>query len=536
VIVLLAVQAAFAAQVSLRVAADQLREGQTVGLEVLVVDAVPKGVPELNVPAGLQVEYRGQTRQRQIINFQPTSSTTFSYSLTMVSPGEHVLPPVAVSTDAGVVTSAPLPLRVEPREVSAGDALEAKLSSTVAWVGQVLVYNLRFQTNERVINGRWSPPDAPGFMPEPTVEPQTAEFNIEQDGKPLSVMQLAYPVRASSPGSWTIPAGVLQAQFAVAADPRKRRRVDSFIDGLGALGNVRTEVYSAKPIPVEVRELPAEGRPPDASGLVGRFAVTARPSATEARVGDTITLEVELSGDGPLAGYTLPPLSGDSFRVYDDQPVVDARVEDGAYIARAAYKRAIVPQQPGTLELPPIEIAYFDPGTASWSRARSEPIRLEVTGESEQIALEPFGGAGPARSVDALGEDILPIRTDPSLQPPWQTGAAAALVVPGALALMVQGGAALRRRRVRVAKEERPGFDALPADPEARLARLEEIFRTAVAEKVGVAPAALCRDDLSRLGPAAPAAEQLYRALEQARYGGTTRVPEAELRAFVEGL
>ncbi|MFN7147627.1 MAG: BatD family protein, partial [Myxococcota bacterium] len=362
--------------------------------------------------------------------------------------------------------------------------LVATLGTDVAWVGQVLVYDLRFQTDERVVNGRWSPPDAPGFAVEPSVEPVTAEYTLQQDGKPLSVMELHYPIRASAAGKWTIPAGVLQAQFAV-TDTRSRRSPANFIDGIGPFGNVRTEVYSSKPIDVEVRELPTEGRPADATGLVGQFAIEAKASETEVRVGDTVTVEVTVTGDAPLAGFSLPPLAGDGFRVYDDQPVVEARIEDGRYQARATFKRAIVPVAPGNVAVPPIELAYFDPAAEAWARASTAPIELKVGGEASLPNVIAEGGNAAPRGVDATGEDILPIRTDPSLSTPPPRALAAVLLAPGGLALLFQAARSLGRRR-KIEEAERPlGFGDPPADPDARLAALERIFRERVAARLG---------------------------------------------------
>jgi hypothetical protein len=48
------VQAALAAQVALRLDTEQIREGQTVRLDLQVVDATPAAVPRLDVPAALR--------------------------------------------------------------------------------------------------------------------------------------------------------------------------------------------------------------------------------------------------------------------------------------------------------------------------------------------------------------------------------------------------------------------------------------------------------------------------------------------------
>ncbi|MES2639134.1 MAG: BatD family protein [Myxococcota bacterium] len=525
------VQAAFAAQVVLQLESNEVREGQAVPLELVVIDAVPRAVPRLDVPDGLQVVYRSQSQQRQIINFQSTSSTTFSYTLTAVRAGEYALGPVTVPTDAGELSTAPLRVRVAPRASGGAEALTGDIGVDHVWVGQVLVYHLRFQTEKNVVSGRWTPPAPSGFTAEPTVEPVTSEYRLEQDGKPLSIQELYFPLRASAPGKWTIPGGVLQAQYAV-TDKSSRRRNSPF-EGIGAFGNVRYEVYSAAPIDVEVRAVPVEGRPADATELVGRYTIAAKASDGKARVGDTVTVEVVIEGDGVLAGFSLPPLAGSDFRVYDDQPVVESRIEDGKYRAKATFKRAIVPQAPGAIEVPPIEIAYFDPVEGAWARMSTEPIRLDVGGEATPAALTTWD-EGVAPSVDSLGEDILPVRTDVRLARPVPRPLAFALLAPGAALLLLQGLLAFRVRKPRI-QERVLAFDDLPADGEARLAGVERIFRERVARRLCLAPEALRREDLAALGPVADEAEIIYRALERRRYGGQdTSVSEERIRALVE--
>lgn len=527
------VQAALAAQVALQLDSAELREGQAVRLDLVVIDTVARTVPRIEVPDGLLADYRGQSQQRQIINFQSTSSTTFSFTLTAIRAGEYDLGPVAVSTDAGVLTTAPLHIRVAARASGGIETLTGAIGVDPVWVGQVVVYHLRFQTEKNVVSGRWTPPAPPGFTAEPTVEPVTSEYRLDQDGKPLSIQELYFPLRASAPGKWTIPGGVLQAQYAVTESGSRRR--NSPFEGIGAFGNVRYEVYSAAPLEVEVRSVPREARPADATDLVGRYTIEARASEGQARVGDTVTVEVVVEGDGVLAGFSLPPLAGDVFRVYDDQPVVESRIEEGRYHAKATFKRAIVPQAPGAVDVPPIEIAYFDPVEGAWARMSTKPIRLDVGGEASRVDVASFADGGAARRVDSLGDDILPVRTEVRLARPWPRELALALVAPGALVLAVQALLAFRGRRPTV--EQRVlGFDDLPTDSDARLAGVERIFRERVARRLGVTADALRREDLAALGPVAGEAEAIYRALERRRYGGQdANVSEDRVRALVEG-
>jgi hypothetical protein len=530
------VQAALAAQVALRLDTEQIREGQTVRLDLQVVDASAKAIPKLEVPEGLSVAFKGQGRQAMVLDFRATSTTTFSYELTALQPGTYTVGPYSVTTSEGDLLTQAVQLTVAPRSASDTDSFTGNLGTDVAWVGQVLIYRLRFETDKTLIRGgsRWTPPSPQGFTSEPTVEGVTAESRLEQDGKAISVLELDFPLRASSPGKWTVNGGVLQTQYLVTdKNPRRRNRA---LEGMGMFGEARDEVYSTPPLPVEVRPLPTEGRPADASGLVGHFSVASTASSQATKVGDTVTVEVVVEGDGPLAGFALPPLAGDGFRVYDDQPVVVAAIEDGKYHAKATFKRAIVPLEPGDLAVPAVDLAFFDPSAGAWARATTEPIRLEVTGDAAQANPTVFSPDGPPKGVSALGEDILPVRTESVPAKPLPRALALAWLAPGGLALVAQAILAFGRRTPRAGRARREDFSDLPMDAEGRLAGIERIFRERVAGRLGIAPEALRREDLAALGPAAEEAEAIYRALERRRYGGHDAVvSEERVRALVEG-
>jgi hypothetical protein len=265
--------------------------------------------------------------------------------------------------------------------------------------------------------------------------------------------------------------------------------------------------------------------------------VSAEAPTTPINVGDTVTIEVRVSGDAPLGGLQLPPLQGDGFRIYDDQPTVESRFEPGtagALASTAVFKRAVVPQTGGTLTLPPIRISYFNPDQGAYLWAETAPLPIVVNGAAPAASVASFAGSAP-QDVASVGEDILPVRTDVAVGRPIPGAWGALFALPG-LAWLASQGLGTVRPRAR-ARARRFDFADLPTDPEGRLAGLERIFRERVGARLGVAPDALHREDLARLGAGADAAERVYGALERLRYGGAREsLPEAELRALVEGL
>lgn len=529
------VATAQAAQVSLAADTEEVREGQSIGLSLTVTDANPQGVPAITAPEGVRVEYRSQAQSQMMINFHMTRSVTFRYALAALREGTWTIPPVRVATTAGVLTTGPLTIRVAARGEDGVEDIVATLGAESAWVGQVLVYHARFTTAEQRLNGRWQPPEVAGLTAEPGIEPITPDYQVQDGARTLSVIELLYPFRASKAGTFTVPGAVLQAQMPVQRQRTRRNdRLGGLFDELNAFTEMSTEVYSAKPLPLTVRPLPTEGRPASFSGLVGQFQIRATPSASTVKVGDTVTLAVDIEGDGPLSGVTLPPFTAAGLRAYDDQPVVEAKLADGKVTAHASLKRALVPQVGGDVVIPPVELAYFDPVAGAYAVAATEPVTLHVTGDAGSAQVASFAGE-TRHAVDALAEDILPVRTDVRLAPPWPGGWAWALLAPGAGALGWQALSTWRPRRR--AAERRYDFDDLPAEPEARLAGLERIFRERVGAQLGMAPEALHGEDLVRLGALAPEAEAVYRTLERLRYGGIHgELPEAELRGLVAAL
>ena len=520
---------AHAAGLAAQLDATEVAAGQSVGLTVQVTDAEIARPPVIDAPAGLTIRYLTRARSRQMYNFDVTETQTFRYEVSATTAGVYSIGPLAVKTAAGVLHADALELRVAERDAGGVDALAADLSHPVAWVGQVLVYHLRFKTPRSLVNVRWGPPEDERLTPEPGVDPLTSEYRLGSGKDALAVAELWYPMRAKASGRGKLGGATLLGQFAV---QRRRGSSDPFLRDLPGFTDLESETVVSEPLALEVRDLPPAGRPADFSGLVGSFTLRATPSATTVQVGDTVTVDIELAGDGALAGVVFPAWTGDGFRVYDDSPAIESQIRDGHFAATARAKRAVVPERPGTLVLPAVRQSWFDPARGEYVVEELPPITLTVGGAAEAAAVEAFGEPDARKTaVDSLGEDILPVRTDVSLGAPWPGAWAALLCVPGGALLAWEFAPRLRRRARPGAEPQRFGFADLAADREARLAGLERIFREEAARRLRRPEPELKREDVATLGEAAVG---LYRQLDQARYRGDGGLPEAEVRAWVE--
>jgi len=511
---------ALAARVQLQVESDKLVVGQSVSLELQVIDARADGVPDIPVGDGLALRYRGQGQSMSIINMKTTRVVRYTYQLTALREGSFKVGPAEVDLGGSIIRHPAITIDVaqSAKEGLPLAEVATKVSDTRPFVGEVVAYQVEFRRREEARNIRWTPPETPGFVAEPSAELEQADRSQIENGVEEAVLDIVLPLRATAAGTHTLTPAVIIADMPAPPDPRTGRRPQ---DVFGRY-RTRTTSLSGDPIEVEVRPLPRAGRPADFTGLVGTFKVRATPSARSVAVGDTVTLKVIVEGDGVLAGFKLPAISDhDDFRVYDDAPVVESAAGPTGLRSRTVFNRALVPLRAGEMKLPPVELSVFDPEAEAYVVLRSQPVRIEVTEGAAEQQVQSFtdGTADSRRDVEALGDDILPAPGSASVGDRSVRGSLWFLLGMPLLPLFAATAVGLRGLYAR--RKQDPWTELvgrpLPADPVKRLATLEAMFREAAALKLGCPPAAV---DRARLGPLGEGAQQLYADLETARYGG----------------
>jgi hypothetical protein len=283
---------------------------------------------------------------------------------------------------------------------------EASVEPTRAVVGQQVLYQLHILTHHRVVAVEWvSPPSFPGFRAEPLPgRPQAGGGREEQ--------RALFPERA---GVLLIRVGGVRCRL------REGREV----------------VAPVPDVALHVDPLPARGRPPGFSGLVGPLLLAGRVTPRQVALGGSVRVELELRGSGnlwdapdPLADVSLPG----GAELFRERPAL--ALEPGPELfVRREFHYDVVPRRPGVLSLPPVRVDYFDPGTRRYAVALVEGVDVAVT------PRPPGAGAGSNAGSD---ENEAAPRTGPKRR--TLLSAASALC---ALAVVAAGIAAWRRRRGR---------------------------------------------------------------------------------------
>jgi hypothetical protein len=497
---------------------DAVRLGETVTLNV-EVDGVLGSQPDL---APLSRDFRvmgsSSSSQMSLVNGQRSARTLWAVALEPLRDGVIGVPALVV----GDQTTPPLSLTVQPAPTAASSAagddifLEVEAAPLDPYVQQQVRYTVRLFYAVQLLEGQLDEPQPDGVRIQRIGNDASHQQVIA--GRRYQVVERRYTLSAERSGTVEIPA------------PRFRGRAG----GGGVFGGGgRVLQASGAAITLDVRPRPADGKRPwlPAADLQLHDDGPAWPATIE--VGEPLSLALRVTALGLLAEQLpeleVPDIEG--AQVYPDRESSQTRETGDWFRGERSRRFAVVPNRPGTLELPAIRISW-------WSTAEDRARVAELP--SRRIEVVPAAAAGTpfARSVlPAIGDaeptsqgaaDVVDLA---AARRPWQ------LLSLGLLLLwLVTLGWALRRR------------PALPVDPGQLPSRpigadtLRGALHAAEPTRIARALRHACPTAAADLGEVAaqlaePAQAAAVRALERALYadGDSDAAVMAVRQAFAAG-
>ncbi len=412
--ILLLYRPAAAREISVTASVDRNRisEEDIVRLTITVSGSRKAPEPELPELPDFEVTSRGRSSQVQIINGSISSRIDYTYLLAPQKRGVLTIGPAVIHYKGETYQTDPITIHVEKTVESERENRDLFITTEVdrpaPYVGEQVVYTFRFFRRVQVSNASLEKLNFNGLQVEDLGK--ETSYTTVQKGIRYQVTEfrkILYPVHA---GPLALPAAALKCDVPVG---RPSNPYDPFNFGTERF---RTKVLRSKPITLQVRPLPEEGKPKDFSGLVGRFSLIAQLGKEKIQEGESATLTMTVMGTGDLSGAPRPKIAGiEHFKSYDDQPTLTREVRQGRVLSRKVFKTALVPTEPGSLTLPGVSISFFNPGAGQYQTRRAGPFTLKVrpAAEKEKINLTATVPAPRTRkAVKVVGRDILPIVTD----------------------------------------------------------------------------------------------------------------------------
>jgi len=218
---------------------------------------------------------------------------------------------------------------------------------------------------------------------------QVADTRIEQLGESRTyekvingirhgVIETRYAIYPQHSGTLTIPSQTFSATL---VEPRPAQDNNPQGSKPGKLIHV-----SSPELSLTVKAKPAM-YPADAPWLPARSLTLTEswnPEPDHVQVGDSLTRSLTLKAEG-LAGAQLPPLALSDIpglRRYPDQPVLSNQNNDRGLIGSREDREALVPNRVGALELPAVEVVW-------WNTHEDHLERTSLPARTLQVATNP---------------------------------------------------------------------------------------------------------------------------------------------------
>ncbi len=366
-----------------------------------------------------QSQRAGTSSQINIINGRTAVSKIFNYHLYPKNEGSFTLGPAYVEIDGKTHNSNIIKIKVSKdtsgkAEIQKYFYITGEVTKTNLYKGEQLLYTFKLHQRTRLFSPALELPEFNGFWKEQIGKEK--QYREDRNGIKWNVYELTYLLYPIKTGKITIPSASLNAEIAKQGRGRRRQRsiLNSLFEDHPMFGERKRIRLRSKPVDINVRAIPDEGKPDNYTGLVGQFSLKAQLPKNSVRKGDSTTLTVTLVGQGSVASVELPQISNGNFKIYDDKPTFSKTIEHGKLYEKKVFKKALVPQKEGVVEIPRISINYFDPIDGSYKIASTDPISLNVSPaavgeENFQIIKAQTPTETGKKKIKILAQDLRPI-------------------------------------------------------------------------------------------------------------------------------
>lgn len=185
----------------------------------------------------------------------------------------------------------------------------------------------------------------------------------------------------------------------------------------GRIYTQTNKTVSAGKRSINVKNLPAVGKPANFGGAVGEFNFTVSTTKTSLNASESLQAIVEVSGDGNLKLFQLPkPELPSSLEVYDPEHNESVRTTLSGMRGKVSDSYTIVPNFKGKYPMPSIAFSFFNPKTEKYNTINSEEILINVLeGPTNTSVATSSAAKNSKQSVVATGNQFSFLKLKPNL-------------------------------------------------------------------------------------------------------------------------
>jgi len=145
------------------------------------------------------------------------------------------------------------------------------------------------------------------------------------------------------------------------------------------LKNTINRTVASNKLTINVKELPAIGKPADFSGAVGDYRMEFSTTKDSLVAEESFNATLKINGSGNLRLIKLPELElSNSIEVYDPERKENIQTTASGMRGSVEQTYTIIPQRPGKYPIGPVTFSYFDPNSETYKTLRSDEFQLKV--------------------------------------------------------------------------------------------------------------------------------------------------------------
>mgnify|MGYP000076603733 FL=1 len=362
----------------------QIEQQDTLTLTIRINDAGRYETPDLSeLKVNFDVLGTSQNSRHSIINGSSSSMTEWTIPLYPKRTGQLTIPAIKID---GAKTK-PIVITVTKNAPAASGQLqpvfmESTISDSEAYVQQQLIYTLRIFTSIALNNGSFTEPE---FDNATIKQLSKNKFQRKLNGTTFIVNEMTYAIYPQQAGELIIPEQVFTATQSLG-----RNSLFSRFDR-GPMVRRVSEQHSVTIKPAPQLKNTSLWLPARNLTLVENWS--SNPRAL--RVGDSITRTITIKAEGVMAAL-LPPITFstlDGAKLYPDKGQINNQEQADGMVATRIDSTAIIPTRAGQLNLPPIEVSWWDTRTDRLRTANIAARTLTVLAapaDSSQQASQAF--------------------------------------------------------------------------------------------------------------------------------------------------
>lgn len=562
---------------------------------VMTVNGAQSAEPDMPVADGLRFVYQGKSSQASWVNGKISSSISFNFIVQAEKSGEFTIAPINVTVGGTIYTSESVSctvLAVQKSGSRAAASASAKgpadsgirpgaeeiknigfmriISETERmYSGQVIPFTLKayFRSGKRV-----TLKSAPHLNGEDFLLQSLDEEPVQQQERVngITYTSLTWQGTLSAVKEGTVSlSAAMDAEVLVRSKSRLPGSPfsSSLLDDpffAGVLGNYsRRDITVLSPEKtVSVLDLPTEKRPDDFSGAIGIFSLAVTASPLDGKVGEPISMKMQLDGSGNFTSVQAPILTEEQgWKIY---PASGSVKDLGGGKGAKTFEQALIPTEQGLTAVPSVRFSYFDPKIEEYVTLNSDPIPLHLQAADEDIAAPGNSGSlarvvpqgeNKARKDSAAGpgQHLAPLKPELgklllAVQPVYEKLWFRLLILTALLCVLLSFALFLRQRKLakdpsilrrrkmqaRLAEQYKGMKQALAMqDQEAFHRHCRAAVQEGAGGAWGLAPEAVTLADLEQRLPTEAPLRTVFARLEQSGYSGE-QLPQADLEEILQ--